>query len=657
MTGETQASSEQAPDTEKRPRVLIVDDVEDNREILIRRLRRQDFETEAAADGESALALLRTGRFDVVVLDWMMPGMSGLEVLDRIRERFGKTELPVLMATAKTESDAVVEALRRGANDYVSKPIDFPVLLARINAQLSMRTEAAAKRTLIDARDDIPSGTVIDGRYEILEKVGEGGFASVYRARQLSTDQTVAFKLLLPSRARRKTGETELARFLREMRVIAELDHPHVVRLVDSGKLEVVHDDYGAPPKSSSDAVATVAERPRGISGTQRSEGNDTSTVTGAVPFLVMEFLHGEPLARLFERERKLTIEAICDLAVPILCALGAAHLRGVIHRDVKPHNILLVTDHQGHRLPKVLDFGIAKVIEPGVEELTQTDSFIGTPEYMSPEQGRGKRNIDGRADQFSVGAIIYQALTGRKLYDEESFLAMIHAVASARYPQPRDVGCHLPADFEAVLLRALAPDREHRFDSAEAFARALLPYASARIQRRYGDDLCAAPSRAKAKPAPAVSGATSSAESPTVDMAEPDAPASTPNPLASTQLMTDEQEPESATMPDSDTLPAASGSALAVGSALTALDATVMMTDPDEAPEAPKEELAAPTHHDKPRRGTDTLRAGAVARRTRDEAPSAVSDEHASAPTHRGVWLLLLVLAAVAVAVAASLQ
>ncbi|MCU0676284.1 MAG: response regulator, partial [Myxococcota bacterium] len=117
-------------------RLLVVDDNEDNRDMLARRLRKRGFEVDVAEDGRSALARIAQGPYDLVVLDVMMPDMSGLDVLTAIRATRSRVELPVLMATAKTESQDVVDALERGANDYVTKPLDFPVVLARINAQL-----------------------------------------------------------------------------------------------------------------------------------------------------------------------------------------------------------------------------------------------------------------------------------------------------------------------------------------------------------------------------------------------------------------------------------------------------------------------------------------------------------------------------------------
>jgi serine/threonine-protein kinase len=343
----------------------------------------------------------------------------------------------------------------------------------------------------LDLAEGIEPGTVIDDRYEIVDKIGEGGFAAVYKAEQLSTGQTVAFKLLLPQRARRSTGDVELVRFLREMQVIAEIEHPGVVRLIDSGQIDIVHDAVTDTVRkdTSSDAAATVVERRVDRSGTQRS-ADGTRRQVGSVPYIVMEFLHGRTLSNLFEREGRLSMEAACDLAIPVLSALGAAHDKGIIHRDIKPDNILLVADHRGREVPKVLDFGIAKITVRGVDDLTENDTFIGTPEYMSPEQGRGKKDVDERADVFSVGAVMYQAVTGKRLYRADGFLAMIHAVAAAEFDPPSALGCDLSPEFERTLLTSLSRDREDRQASVRIFARELLPYASAPIRRRYHDEL-----------------------------------------------------------------------------------------------------------------------------------------------------------------------
>ncbi len=164
--------------------ILVVDDHSDNRELLTRRLEREGFRVLEAESGRQALAHLKDGKVSLILLDVMMPEMSGIEVLQAVREAYSASELPVIMVTAKAQSDDVVEALGQGANDYVTKPIDFPVALARIQAQLRIRRPAADDE-VSDPRDLRP-GLVLDGRYRLEARVGAGNFGTVYKARHLA---------------------------------------------------------------------------------------------------------------------------------------------------------------------------------------------------------------------------------------------------------------------------------------------------------------------------------------------------------------------------------------------------------------------------------------------------------------------------------------
>jgi len=510
----SELSGEPAAEADVKARILVVDDNEDNRDMLSRRLKRKGYECPTAVDGQAALDLIAVESIDLVLLDVMMPGMSGVECLKKIRQAHPKTRLPVIMATAKTDSKSVVEALNEGANDYVTKPIDFPVLLARVESQLSIREEAAeaveSARPVLDMSGGIDEGTIIDDRYEVLGMVGHGGFAAVYRAKQLSTGQTVAFKCLSADRVIRDPSTIEVQRFIQEMQAIGKIDHPNVVRLIDSGHISVATGSLTpgvgwseAPPPSSppdsQDSLPTVAQTPTGERKELETQDTDDPK-TGAegvaderpeieVPYIVMEFLEGRTLAGLLAQETKLGASEAVDLMLPVLSALSAAHDEGIVHRDVKPANIFLVKNKQGEIIPKVLDFGIAKLVERA-EELTVDDSFIGTPEYMSPEQGRGERDLDPRADQFSVSAILYHCLTGKKLYQAGSLIGLVRKVSEGIYDPPSESVDDIPEGLEAVMLRALDRDRERRFRSMVSFGKALLPFASEPTRRLWQDRL-----------------------------------------------------------------------------------------------------------------------------------------------------------------------
>jgi len=256
------------------------------------------------------------------------------------------------------------------------------------------------------------TGDVVDGRYAILERAGIGGVGSVYRAFDRQTQGLVAVKVLHVPHA------TAQARFLTEARTLAGLEHPHIVRYVTHG----IHDEE---------------------------------------PFLVMEWLEGESLDRRLGRER-FTIDESIDVARRIASALGAAHVRGIVHRDVKPSNVLLV-DNTLDKL-RLLDFGIARVDDAG-GSLTRTGNVLGTPGYMSPEQARGdKRYIDARADVFSLGCVLFECLTGQTPFHGPHAMAVIMKLLSEEAPRLRTVRPDAPEALEAMLTRMLAREPLGRF-------------------------------------------------------------------------------------------------------------------------------------------------------------------------------------------------
>ncbi|HEY7543498.1 MAG TPA: protein kinase [Blastocatellia bacterium] len=285
------------------------------------------------------------------------------------------------------------------------------------------------------AEDPFPDrliGSVLEGKYQILAKLGQGGMGSVYRARRVHIGDEVAVKVLLQEFVKNTAA---LERFRREARASAMLHHPNVV---------TIH-DYG--------------------------EANEAS----APAFIVMELVAGIPLRDIIEREGALTPPRAVALMRSICAGVGAAHRNGIVHRDIKPDNIIVQPPHMDGETEtvKVLDFGIAKLRDmAGSAALTQTGMVIGTPYYMSPEQCKAA-SLDARSDVYSLGAMMYEMLAGNPPFDAETPTGIVarHLTES---PPPMRRELNVPPAIEAVIMRALSKDPNARPSDAIEFAREL---------------------------------------------------------------------------------------------------------------------------------------------------------------------------------------
>jgi serine/threonine-protein kinase len=276
--------------------------------------------------------------------------------------------------------------------------------------------------------------------YTLLEPIGHGGMAAVYRARQETLDRIVAVKVLSDSLA---TSDEFMQRFVREARTAANMRHPNVITVHDFGQ-----DERG-------------------------------------VPYLVLEYVDGPTLADLMDAG--LEDSRIPDLLDQMAAGLDYAHSRGVIHRDVKPGNVLLTEDGR----VVLADFGLAWLIEAAVH-LTLSGGVIGTPEYMSPEQASGLR-VDARTDVYALGVVLYEMLTGDRPYGGDNPIAILLKHVQAPVPSVAALRPDLPVAVDRVVQQALAKDPERRFQTAGALARAFrealagASEASARLPTRLG--------------------------------------------------------------------------------------------------------------------------------------------------------------------------
>ena len=283
----------------------------------------------------------------------------------------------------------------------------------------------------------VPIGETFANKYRVERIIGEGGMGIVVAAQHLELDQLVAVKFLLEDIADHDEGAE---RFRREARAAAKIHSDHVVRVLDVGIL------------------------PDGVR------------------YMVMEYLEGRDLAEELALCGSLPQGVACGILLEALDAVAHAHAVGIIHRDLKPANLYLARRHDGAQRVKVLDFGISKSIGAGTKDLlslTKTSAWIGSPLYMAPEQMQSARDVDERADVWSMGAILYEMLCGRPPYEAESLPQLCSLLLST---DPRSIAERVPGvhpDLAAAVMGCLVRDPERRIQSATQLAKAIARHAT----------------------------------------------------------------------------------------------------------------------------------------------------------------------------------
>jgi len=284
--------------------------------------------------------------------------------------------------------------------------------------------------------DPLLGRTVADGRYQVLALLGVGGMGTVYRALQHPLERQVALKLIHRELA---TNETIVARFEREMRMTASIEHPHTVRVYDFGRID-------------------------------------------GQPFLAMEYLAGRSLRAVLDGGGALPVDRLAAIGLQIAKALRAAHQAGIVHRDLKPDNVLLVDGYGERDFVKVLDFGIARPLEQEAGFQTMSGAIIGTPAYMSPEQVTGAP-VDARSDLYALGVMLFEMATGAPPFAGSTTALLI---AQAQQAAPSLDGFNaIPAEVRALIARLMEKDPAARPASAEVVMDLLAPFAASETRAR----------------------------------------------------------------------------------------------------------------------------------------------------------------------------
>ncbi len=292
------------------------------------------------------------------------------------------------------------------------------------------------------AHAPVRAGDVLAKKYRVERVLGMGGMGIVVAATHLELGQEVALKFLLPTSM---DSEEMVSRFINEGRAVVRLKSEHVAKVLDVGRL-----DDGAP-------------------------------------YIVMELLQGQDLGAVMKERQVLAVEDAASFVLQACEAVAEAHAAKIIHRDLKPQNLFLTLGLGGTPLVKVLDFGVSKSLTPTTGgdgspmTLTRTQSMLGSPLYMSPEQMRSSKRVDERSDIWSFGVILFELLTGRVPFEAENVPELVFKIAEEEVPSPKQFRADLPDALCATVLRCLQKDVDKRFSSLAELAVELEPYASAR--------------------------------------------------------------------------------------------------------------------------------------------------------------------------------
>ena len=488
----TPAPSPESPGV-SHARILVVDDGAENRDVLRRRLERSGHAVETAEHGRSALELLAARSFDLVLLDVMMPELDGFAVLEAIKGNPALRDIPVIMISALDEMPSIVRCIEHGAEDFLHKPFDPVLLRARINASLEKKRlrdqeveylrevgrvidaataveagsyqhgalgpvarradelgrlarvfdsmvlqmkarEGRLRDQVRDLRQEIEqarrdtkeSPLAVDGgnlrtgerlaqRYEIQTVLGRGGMGTVYRARDLELEEVVAIKTLRPEFM---TDATLLARFKDEIRLARRLSDQNIVRTHDFGEWSGVY-------------------------------------------YLTMEYVEGITVRELIDTRGRLGVSSTLAIAAQLAHSLAVAHEHGVIHRDIKPQNLLL--DAAG--VLKVMDFGVARLAERSTS-ITEVGLVLGTPAYMPPEQLMAEQ-VDARSDLYAAGVVLYECLTGQPPFQGSTVMSLVAKLLTQEAQPPAAVNPEVPPALSALVLQLLAKKPEDRVQTA----------------------------------------------------------------------------------------------------------------------------------------------------------------------------------------------
>lgn len=405
--------------------ILVVDDDASVRDELTELLSGLGFEVETASDGSEAIPRIKERPFDLVITDLDMPQVDGMDVLETIKASEINTD--VLLISGAGSIAMAVLAVKLGAVNFLEKPVDPDQFKREVRKIFRARkfkdsgefpahgSTATRPSSSSHDRPSTPTAGSI-GRYLVTRTLGVGGMASVYECFDPTLQRVVAVKVLEKGFAR-DLGEHEMVveRFRREAQAVGKLTHPNIVAVYDFGE-DVERDAF----------------------------------------YIAMERAEGQSIRQLLNTGGRVTFKRAIKIVFQVADGLEYAHRHGIVHRDVKPPNIIV---GEGD-LAKILDFGVAKVHN---SDLTDSNVVVGSIAYMSPEALRGE-DVDYRADQFALGHVIFEMLTGHPLFRGKDFAEIARHVLHTEPPKLGHMGVDVPPRFQAILDQMLCKQASGRF-------------------------------------------------------------------------------------------------------------------------------------------------------------------------------------------------
>jgi DNA-binding response OmpR family regulator len=419
-------------------RILVCDDSRELRTLLAAQLQKLGFDCKSAIDGEDAIARAQEFLPDLIIMDINMPKISGLAATKKMREMSKLKHTPIILLSNFGEEGDVIAGIDAGADEYLVKPFRQGELAAKVRILLRMSSHSAKKldETTVqglDVKDPDTAmrrfketGQIVSREFAgftIIDKLGQGGTAVVYRAMEPMFNKPVALKVISPFAA---VKEGFLKRLQRSNEISVKLIHKNIVRTYLMGEYQGVH-------------------------------------------FTMQELVEGAPLDRYFEEDHaRMTETDARKYMGQVAAALAYLEERKLIHRDIKPGNIYVSREGES----KLGDFGLSRLADDAAQ--TAEGYLLGTPHYISPEQANGSKDLDIRADLFSLGATFFHLLAGRPVFEGDSLQSVVLMHLSKQPPKLKELAPKVSEAFCAVIDKLLENDRTKRYQHASELVTAL---------------------------------------------------------------------------------------------------------------------------------------------------------------------------------------